>query len=80
VQRVRLCCGGQLNAKERNEMLKEYFRANPRVAGLFLIAFSLGLGKFFMYDVMIAAQAHADNVTVTLSRSDIGSERYKGLN
>ncbi len=47
-------------------MLKEYFRANPRVAGLFLTIISLVLGKFFILDVSTAAQAHADNVSISL--------------
>lgn len=47
-------------------MLKEYFRANPRVAGVVLTVISLIMGKFFIWDVAAAAQAHAEQVSVSM--------------
>ncbi|MBS1952874.1 MAG: hypothetical protein JST89_01685 [Cyanobacteria bacterium SZAS-4] len=46
--------------------MKKYFERNPRIAGLFLVTISLILGKFYMWDVVVAAQAHADNVSVSM--------------
>ena len=46
--------------------MKKYFERNPRMAGLFLMAISLILGKFYIWDVVVAAQAHAENVNVSM--------------
>ncbi|HEY9677205.1 MAG TPA: hypothetical protein V6C76_04325 [Drouetiella sp.] len=47
-------------------MLKQYFRQNPRVAGLVFTIFGLIIGKFYMLDVLTAAQAHADDVRLSM--------------
>lgn len=46
--------------------MKEYFKRNPRAAGAFLTVISLVLGKFFILDVITAAQAHAENVSLSM--------------
>jgi hypothetical protein len=53
-------------------MLKAYFRANPRMAGLFLLLMSLGFGKFFILDVISKAQAHSADVSISMKAVVLG--------
>lgn len=46
--------------------MKEFFARNPRIGGAFLTVIALVLAKFFMLDVVTAAQAHSDNVSLSM--------------
>ncbi|HEY9683046.1 MAG TPA: hypothetical protein V6C86_15825 [Oculatellaceae cyanobacterium] len=51
--------------------MKEFFRQNPRIAGLLLLIFSGAFSKFTIFDVIEAANHHA-TTGVSLSLKGVG--------
>ncbi len=46
--------------------MKAFFKRNPRIGGAFLTVISLVMAKFFILDVVVAAQAHSDHLTLSM--------------